>query len=649
MSRSSQLRHRGPTCLALLLVSTLLHYDAILVVHADDPAVRRAQQRDDSRESRHDIRHDEFLNPFFPEKITKQAEGRKGPKLSSSEDQTRERTFDGPSTPDFTAPLSTVAFEDEGGRHKFSIDEQNQVNPPEPQGGVPPLGSSPPSMSSPPTVSSPPTGSSVPSVSSRPSNSPTISLQPTLSPKPTTSPEPTLRPTTSHQPNYSFQPSTSSSPTQNPTKSSGPTQSPAPSTLPTLSSKPTNSNQPSTSDKPTATSIPTGTPTRSMQPTISSKPTSSDHPTASGMPTSSGKPTSLPTISLVPSQSSAPTTSASPTLPVGPMMSPSFAPSFGPSFTPSLTPSSSSVPTASGNVTAPPPATGSSPPEGCQASSIGTFGVTGVTSLMVRYLYEMQLDPNEVQMNQVRSQVVPEVENAITNTLLPVLFQEACNPSSSNNLSRMLTQQRRRLDKTALVGFNSRPVDVISTDAVCQSSDPQDSTFCVLVNGSLLLYSNETNANLTAFETDTLDAISNAMDKGDYNDVHPAIQSVTFRPLVAPQDVTPSRSSRRGLDAFQITMIVLSVILVVGVAVYFFWDRRRRRTQDFNKNDGSFSDSDDEQDDTFEQQSYQPEARNMDTDTDDVESSKLVYSNDQGREREGDTSSYGGFSLPAAR
>ena len=103
--------------------------------------------------------------------------------------------------------------------------------------------------------------------------------------------------------------------------------------------------------------------------------------------------------------------------------------------------------------------------EGCRTKLDGTFGVTSsARALFLNYNYEVELsvdmDPEEVQ-----NLVIPSVENAINDGLLPLIFPSCGDGERRRQLvheGRERLRGLRRLEE--VLGVSTRPMDLIQVD-----------------------------------------------------------------------------------------------------------------------------------------------------------------------------------------
>jgi hypothetical protein len=121
-------------------------------------------------------------------------------------------------------------------------------------------------------------------------------------------------------------------------------------------------------------------------------------------------------------------------------LAPSDAPSAEPSFTPSGAPSS--VPSIS-------------PSKADCESNDGSFGTFPSEDAIIGFSYEVEVD-SIMDADTIQLTIIPSLENAIVDSILPALFKDQCDHSS-----RRLRLQRRL---SAVKGISNYPLDLVYDD-----------------------------------------------------------------------------------------------------------------------------------------------------------------------------------------
>jgi hypothetical protein len=278
---------------------------------------------------------------------------------------------------------------------------------------------------------------------------------------------------------------------------------------------------------PSTPIAPTPLPTRDDFPTL---------PPTTGPPIPSVSPPPIPTPPLLPTQQ--------PTSPAPPTNRPSTArPSERPtpfpasSLTASPTPTTTGIPPTNvpsgGNaLTLSPVVQATAQPSSVCISEGNLFG----DPLFLEYGYEIETDPATIQ-GTLANVVLPPLEVAFNNFLLPELFPEIC-----------AVGRRRRL---RLVGLSTGPVDEPRSELACVGN-VAPSNDCTFVSGSLILFVDE-NEQVSVFEERGRERLKLGMDNDAFLSAHPSIKRVSF---VEPND--PPEPT---------TNVVLPVVLAAGSVI----------------------------------------------------------------------------------
>jgi hypothetical protein len=152
-------------------------------------------------------------------------------------------------------------------------------------------------------------------------------------------------------------------------------------------------------------------------------------------------------------------------------------------------------------------------PTTCRAVD-GVFGTFTNEVIYVRFRYEVEM----IQSSEadLENDVLPELENAFVNFLLPSMFPEVCS-------ERRMLQQRR----LATTGISARPDDTILDGVLCESLSASGNS-CGAVQGELTLFSDR-GRSLTD-EATVRDVLKKGMDDNEFVDsaIHPDIVRVSY-------------------------------------------------------------------------------------------------------------------------
>ena len=169
----------------------------------------------------------------------------------------------------------------------------------------------------------------------------------------------------------------------------------------------------------------------------------------------------------------------------------------------------------------------------------GEYGsLRGGDSRIVSFLYSVELD-RDVRLEEYTTNVVPALEVALNDYLIPVLFADACN-STNEVLSRrrlvgMATRSRRL---GTLTGIRAFPGDAVYENVDCTG------IFCFTMFGQVTVFFDTNSTNKEHKDTVIQAALSAAMDAGRF-DNDPPITHVRY---IAddPDMITNDRSTNAG-------------------------------------------------------------------------------------------------------
>jgi len=155
----------------------------------------------------------------------------------------------------------------------------------------------------------------------------------------------------------------------------------------------------------------------------------------------------------------------------------------------------------------------------CAIDTEGFYGSDIGVEHDLDYAYEVVVESG-VSVGQTRDVVIPLIEAAIGNMLLPKYFPEECDPAviASRLSNQTMTTRRRRLqlEYEDLNGVSLLPADLILLGVPCVGDVPA-SNLCFVVDGGMTMYLVEQPENATHTLDLMYGSIVNAMDAGDYN------------------------------------------------------------------------------------------------------------------------------------
>ena len=250
-------------------------------------------------------------------------------------------------------------------------------------------------------------------------------------------------------------------------------------------------------------------------------------------------------------------------------------------------------------------------------------------AIEVPFVYEVEAN-TEFPPGQMNVFVLPKVEEALGNDLLPVLFDE-CAAGGKDAMTRKLAfDDSNPLTEGSIVGMSNSPPDlVVSSDdgAVCTATQTRPGNSCTVVQGVLTVYaptdsalasfgdnSEEKEALVDEIVSSVQDAIRETMESGslDGGGAGESIQRVTYSrdgsyrksPVVALGTAGENENTTRGgadggLPIFAIVIISLvavgAVVLIVGTKVH-----NHRKNEEGNYQSNGSGDEEEEKDDDEE-------------------------------------------------
>jgi len=123
----------------------------------------------------------------------------------------------------------------------------------------------------------------------------------------------------------------------------------------------------------------------------------------------------------------------------------------------------------------------------CRSTSNASFGSLSKKSAMIEFVYEMEVDIKNAD-NVVFGQVLPKIEQALTDSLLPVFFEDDC---SEYNPQVSISRRRLLEGSSSVIGISGMPYDTEKQEEQCVGTLTDTNNKCYVMDGWITLYSNE--------------------------------------------------------------------------------------------------------------------------------------------------------------
>lgn len=290
------------------------------------------------------------------------------------------------------------------------------------------------------------------------------------------------------------------------------------------------------------------------------------------MPKSSKKPSRSPTLAATPSVPSKASIVPFYVPPWGPSDSPRSPNSPSHPFSPSMPNSTdpTGILTTTPNDTSPadvptmhPSPTG---PRNCFVQPDGFYGSTGESQIVVRFTYEL-----ETKAGTAAHDVLPSLEKAFSDAILPELFAEQCLSPYGNIV------QQNPLDVT---GVSTKPDDIVLPSLACVQANYGNSK-CVVVHGELTLFVVGTSGDA---QTQIVTILKDRTKTDVFLSAHDGIKRVTLvddnSPVNAGTGVetapSPAPTSNPKLEILYGVLAALAVLLLILAIVVW----RRKHDED---------------------------------------------------------------------
>ena len=249
-------------------------------------------------------------------------------------------------------------------------------------------------------------------------------------------------------------------------------------------------------------------------------------------------------------------------------------------------------------------------------------------AIEVPYVYEVETDM-QFTPGQMNTFILPKVEQALGDELLPVLFDECViggggggaigrNSDQDTGDNTNGAGQSNPLADGSIVGITTSPPDlaVADAEAVCTATETESDNSCAVVEGILTVYvpmdsalasfgddSEEKQALIDEIVSATQDVIRDTMESGALNDgvVDESVETVTYsrdgpyqEPIVALGTGEGENTARANGGGFPIYIAIAGGAVAVGAALLIVGAKMRSR-QNEDKDDYDDSDESDEE------------------------------------------------------
>ena len=163
--------------------------------------------------------------------------------------------------------------------------------------------------------------------------------------------------------------------------------------------------------------------------------------------------------------------------------------------------------------------------QNCYVQPDGFFGSFGDSQIVVRYTYELETNAGTTALD-----VIPSLERAFSDAILPELFVEECHSHHGNVVLQ---------SQLAATGVSTKPDDLVLQSLACGRANDGNST-CVVVKGELTLFVDGTPERI---ETEIVAILKDRMKNDKFLSAHDGIKRVTL------VDVDSSANSGTGVEA----------------------------------------------------------------------------------------------------
>jgi hypothetical protein len=209
--------------------------------------------------------------------------------------------------------------------------------------------------------------------------------------------------------------------------------------------------------------------------------------------------------------------------------------------------------------------------QNCFVQPDGFFGSFGDSQIVVRFTYELETNAGTTALD-----VIPSLERAFSDAILPELFVEECHSHHGNVVLQ---------SQLAATGVSTKPDDLVLQSLACGQANDGNST-CVVVKGELTLFVDGTPDGI---ETQILAILKDHMKKDEFLSAHDGIKRVTFVDVDSSVNAgtgvelspTPAPASGPRLDILYGVLAALAALLLILAIVVW----RRKHDEDADSQD----------------------------------------------------------------
>lgn len=239
--------------------------------------------------------------------------------------------------------------------------------------------------------------------------------------------------------------------------------------------------------------------------------------------------------------------------------------------------------------------------EQCSVSSSGLFGSESSFATQVDYFYQVTPLGVDVGATQINNEILPSLEVRISNSLLPVLFDDLCAPVVQQRSIGKGRHDRQLVVTVSLSGLSAMPLDRVvpfgeyerygcqksvnfffphTTCCSIESCTTDSATVCFVVAGAVTLYTHQ-QENTTDAVTIAQGTIADAMERKVYDDDEVTVRFLEGNSSTSGPDGTTARSTRSNSNMVWVWVLVVGLSVSIGavcLAFYVYQARRRRIT-----------------------------------------------------------------------
>jgi len=197
------------------------------------------------------------------------------------------------------------------------------------------------------------------------------------------------------------------------------------------------------------------------------------------------------------------------------------------------------------------------------------------------------------------NEILPKLEVAISDSLLPVLFEDECGgdigrtsdridpPPQSGGNPASPNKRRQLQEEQEVVALSALPPDVAVLGEACQVIIPEGQNTCTVVEGELTLRVTGDTTDTSPLEEQTRSVIREGMGPtGRYRLADGRIVRLAYAPQVIPESTEPEgfsdKSNESSIPVYPFIIAALVVVALIGGLLFY---RRRLQTRDHQSYD----------------------------------------------------------------